>query len=247
MNAVAEARGRGTYPLGIAARYAHLPVRTARRWIEGYDYQHGGERRRSPAIAYLNKASERPGLTTKGRIEPLLDFEELLTLLLVRAFHAKGLSLVKIKKAALRARDIYKLANPFASAMFRSDGNKTFIDLALGTRGRDRQLIDLLSDQGQFREVVEPSLYKDVVFVDGMAGEWWPIGQGHSVVLDPRRQFGAPHIKGTGVRTDVVADMVAAEGGDSNAVAAAADWFGIGCDQVADAVDFETRFLESSG
>ena len=245
MNAVAETRGRGAYPLGIAARYARLPIRTARRWIEGYDYKHKGERRRSPAIAYLEAANGRPGQGKGGRIESLLDFEELLTLLLVQAFHAKGLSLPKIKKAALRARDVYNLANPFASAQFRSDGSKTFIDLAPRTKGKERQLIDLLSDQVQFREIVEPSLYKDVVFVGDRAGEWWPLGKDHSVVLDPGRQFGAPHIKGTGVRTDVVAEMVAAESGGLAAVASTADWFGLGRDQVTDAVDFETRFLES--
>ena len=102
----------------------------------------------------------------------------------------------------------------------------------------------MLSDQRQFQEVVEPSLYRDVVFTGERAGEWWPMGKDHSVVLDPRRQFGAPHIKGTGVRTNVIAQMVAAEGGETpEAIAAAADWFGLGRDQVADAVQFERRWL----
>ncbi len=174
----------------------------------------------------------------------MLDFEELLTLLLVQAFNAKGLSLSKIKRAATRARDVYNLANPFASTQFRSDGNRTFIDLAPRTKGRERQLIDLLSDQTQFRELVEPSLFKDVVFIEDRAGEWWPLGKDHSVVLDPRRQFGAPHMKGTGVRTDVIAEMVAAERGGQAAIASTTDWFGLGRDQVTDAVAFEVRLLE---
>ena len=49
------------------------------------------------------------------------------------------------------------------------------------------------------------------------------------------------------MRTDVLAEMVAAEGGDRAALAATADWFGIGRDQVADAVEFEARWLESPG
>nr|WP_294563172.1 DUF433 domain-containing protein [uncultured Rhodopila sp.] len=214
-----------------------MPPRTVRRWIEGYDYTHKGERRRSRPIAYLDGAEKR------GRGQPLLDFEELLTLLLVEAFHRRGLSLSKIKRAAARAKDVYKIENPFASAKFRSDGNKAFIDLAPKTKGRERELIDVLSDQHQFREVVEPSLYKDVVFLGDRAGEWWPLGKDHSVVLDPRRQFGSPHIKGTGIRTDVIAQMVGAEGGGPAAIAAAADWFGLGREQVADAVDFEGRWL----
>jgi uncharacterized protein (DUF433 family) len=244
MNALAEQTGRGMYPLGDAARLAHLPALTVRRWIEGYDYKHRGERRRSQPIAYLDHASNPRGVgQARKRPKVFLDFEELLTLLLVEAFHRKGLSLPKIKKAAARARDVYQLENPFASAQFRSDGNKTFIDLAPRGRGKERELVDLLSDQRQFHEIVEPSLFKDVVFMGERAGEWWPLGKDHSVVLDPRRQFGAPHIKGTGVRTDVIAQMVTAEGGGAEAVAATADWFGLGRDQVVDAVEFEGRWL----
>ena len=244
MNAVAEQRGRGAYPLGDAARLAHLPPRTVRRWIEGYGYKHKGERRSSQPIAYLENARNRSGEKQgRGRPQPLLDFEDLLTLLLVEAFHRKALSLSKIKKAAARARDVYGLENPFASAQFRSDGNKAFIDLTPRGRGKEREFIDILSDQRQFHEIVEPSLFRDVVFIGERAGEWWPLGKDHSVVLDPRRQFGAPHIKGTGVRTDVIAQMVAAEGGGPAAIAATADWFGLGRDQVADAVDFEGRWL----
>ena len=55
----------------------------------------------------------------------------------------------------------------------------------------------------------------------------------------PARQFGAPHIAGTGVRTDVIAQAVAAEGGNERAVEAVADWFGVTPKQVQDAVYFE--------
>lgn len=68
-------------------------------------------------------------------------------------------------------------------------------------------------------------------------------GKDHSVLLDPQRQFGSPHIKGTGNRTDVIAQMEGAEGGGPAAIAAAADWFGLGREQVADAVNFEGRWL----
>ncbi len=243
MNALAKQPGRGMYPLGHAARLAHLPALTVRRWIEGYDYKHFGERRRSQPIAYLEHASNRRG-EGQGRRRPqaFLDFEELLTLLLVEAFHRKGLSLPKIKKAAARARDVYQLENPFASAQFRSDGNKTFIDLAPRGRGKERELVDLLSDQRQFHEIVEPSLFKDVVFMGERAGEWWPLGKDHSVVLDPRRQFGAPHIKGTGVRTDVIADAVAAEGGGDVAIRSVASWFGLKEEQVRAADQAETEW-----
>jgi hypothetical protein len=204
--------GEAVYPLGEAARLSHLSPLTVRRWLEGYDYKHKGERRRSQPVSYLAKA--KTDADEPRTHEPTLDFEQLLTLMLVRAFRDRGLSLPKIKAAAAKARDLYDLANPFVSKQFRSDGHRIFVDLEPKARGRGNQLVDVLSDQQQFREIVEPSLFRDVVFVGGRAGQWWPMGRDRSVVLAPSRQFGAPHITGTGVRTDVVADMVTAEGGD---------------------------------
>ena len=233
---------RGTYPLAEAARLAHMRTRTARRWVEGYDYRRSGEQRRSEGVPYLlTDSAITESLTRPGqRSAPVLDFQQLLTLLLVRAFHEKGLSLRKIKAAAARAKELYKVENPFISKQFRSDGNRVFIDLdRAASDGRERDLIDVLSDQRQFRQIVEPSLFKDVVFVADKAGQWWPLGREHSVLVDPSRQFGQPHVAPTGVRTDVVADMVEAEGGGSEGAEAAAEWYGLRPDQVLDAVRFE--------
>ncbi len=37
--------GRGVYPIPVAARLAKLDTRTARRWVEEYQYGYRGERR----------------------------------------------------------------------------------------------------------------------------------------------------------------------------------------------------------
>lgn len=221
---------RGAYPVRVAARLAHLAPRTARRWIEGYDYDYQGERRRSDPVAYLSHVAGEGA-------NAILDFEQLLTLLLVKAFNGEGLGLPTIKRAARRAKDLYRTRNPFITKQFRSDGNNVFVDLE--APGRERELINVLSDQREFREIVEPFLFKDIVFIGENAGEWWPLGPDRAVVLIPNRQFGAPHIASRGVRTDVVAQAVTAEGGGKPANAAVADWFGLTYDQVKDAVEFE--------
>lgn len=252
MNAAAAKLQGGAYPLRVAARLAHMRPITVRRWIEGYRYTRDGEQKLSAGVPYLLTTPHATALDDapeEGRREgrrqaPLLDFEQLLTLLLVRAFHQRGLSLPKIKAAAARAKEFYGLENPFVSRRFKSDGNRVFIDLDPSAQGRERELIDVLSDQRQFREVVEPSLFRDVVFVGDRAGEWWPLGRDRSVLLSPGKQFGAPHIAGTGVRTDVVADFVAAEGGGELGVEAAAEWFGLAPQQVEDAVEFEGEWLQ---
>lgn len=245
MNVSAAWTGQGAYPLGEAARFSHMPARTVRRWLSGYDYRHKGEIRRSEPVTYLAKVdwTAPPDAVPMRREDQVLDFEQLLTLLLVSAFNRGGLGLPKIKKAAARARQLYGLENPFVSNLFRSDGNRVFIELAPASRGRERHMVDLLSDQHQFREIVEPSLFKDVVFVESRAGEWRPLGLARTVAVNPKVQFGAPHVAGTGVRTDVVAQMHAAEGSDEAAATAVQEWFGLTPEQVVDAVEFERKWL----
>jgi uncharacterized protein (DUF433 family) len=230
----AKVYGRGAYPIRVAARLAHLDPQTARRWVEGYEYGYRGERRQSAPISYLAKARPAEG----GLV---LDFEQLLTLQLVKAFKDRGLGLPTIKRAAARAQQVFGGTNPFVTRRFRSDGNHVFIDL--DAPGRERELINVLSDQREFREIVEPSLFRDVVFVGDDASEWWPLGRDHAVMLAPDRQFGAPHIAGKGIRTDVLAQAVAAEGGGEEAVKAVADWYDLTPMQVCDAVEFEGPWL----
>src|ERR1700760_4940485 len=94
--------GRGVYPIRTAARPAHLDPETARRGVEGYEYGYRGERRRSAPITFLAKAKAKA-----SEDGPLLDFEQLLTLLLVKAFKDRGLSLSTIKRAAAKAQQDY--------------------------------------------------------------------------------------------------------------------------------------------
>jgi len=233
MDAAAEQNREGIYPLAIAARIAQLAPQTARRWVKGYHFPYKGERRHSDPITYL----ARPGTAATRD----LTFEELLTLRLVKPFKDKGLGLPTIKKAAQKAAAEYGVDNPFITQRFRSDGRSVFLDLDV--TGEQRQLVNVLTDQHQFREIVEPSLFRDVVFVEGWPREWRPLGRAHSVIITPSKQFGAPHIAGKGVRTDVVADAVRAEGGDDRAIEAVAEWFGLTEAEVREAVRFEGEWL----
>jgi uncharacterized protein (DUF433 family) len=71
----------------------------------------------------------------------------------------------------------------------------------------------------------------------------FPLGREHAVVLRPDRVFGVPHVAGSGVRTDVIAQAVAAEGGGDAAVSSVATWFGIPEASVRDAVMAEAEWL----
>ena len=224
------------YPLAYAAMLAGLDAATARRWTRGYSYTYKGEQKRSAPVLHLSLRPAADGAD--------LTFEELLTLRLVRAFREKGLGLPTIKKAARIATARYQIGNPFVTKAFRSDGRTVFIELTQSgqVQGGERVLVEALTGQQQFRDVVEPSLFKDVVFVGDFPGQWFPLGKDKPVVIRPDRAFGAPHVEDTGVRTDVIADAVAAEGGDNAAVRSVASWFGLTEEQVRAANQAETEW-----
>lgn len=224
------------YPLAYAAALAGLDVNTARRWVRGYSYSHKGERRQSAPVVHLASQGEaaRRNLT----------FAQLLTLRLVRAFREQGLGLPTIKKAAQIAAEHFGRENPFVTRAFLTDGKNVFLDLerSPGLPGQDRLLINALTRQQEFRAVVEQSLFDNVVFVGDTPTEWSPLGKEHAIVIRPDRAFGAPHVRGSGVRTDVIADAVAAEGGSPTAIHAVAEWFRLSDAQVQDALNAEKQW-----
>lgn len=224
------------YPVAYAATLTGLDPTTARRWLRGYAFTHKGERRQSAPIV--------PPAFAGTPANDLLSFEELLTLRLVRGFRRHGLGLPTIKRAAQAAVSRYGISNPFVTKAFRTDGRQVFLELEQqgDVPQEERVLVHALTGQQQFVEVVEPSLFQDVVFAGDVPGEWYPIGKDHTVVLRPDRALGAPHVAGTGVRTDVIADAVEAEGGGPAAERSVASWFGLEEHQVRDAVAAEAQW-----
>ena len=224
------------YPVPYAARLVRLDTNTARRWVKGYAYTHKGERKHTSPVVQLVPTDAIPGAN--------LTFEQLLTLRLVRAFRERCLGLPTIRKAAQLAVDRWHVTNPFVTKAFRSDGRSIFIELTSRSDvpGAERVMVDALSGQQQFRGVVEPSLFRDVVFVGERPNEWYPLGSDNLVVIRPDRAFGAPHIANSGVRTDVLAEAVTAEGGGDDAITSVASWFGVPERGVRDAVAAEAEW-----
>jgi uncharacterized protein (DUF433 family)/DNA-binding transcriptional MerR regulator len=235
--------GTGLYPLREAARLAQLDTRTARRWAEGYTYGPEGEQRFSRGVLPLSLPP------VDGARD--LTFTELLTLRLVRGFRETGLSLQTIKRVAAKAASDFGQNAPFVSRRFRTDGSKVFLELQAEPPGgdeptmsrRERELVEILTGQRAFADVVEPSLFVNVEWVEDLAARWWPLGKDRSVLLDPAVGFGAPRIAHTGVPTATLAAAVRAEGGGEDAAAAVADWYGVTPANVADALRFETEWL----
>jgi uncharacterized protein (DUF433 family) len=244
MNAPAHLFGLGLFPLPDAARLAQLDPRTARRWTDGYPFTYKGEKRFSHGV--MSPALDRVG----GHRD--LTFAELLTLRLVKAFKGAGLGLPTIKRVAEQAAADYGLDTPFVTRRFRTDGRKIFIELqeaacanaVPAVTRHERNLIEVLSGQHQFAEVVEPSLFANVDWHDDLASRWWPLGKTCAVTLDPQVMFGTPHVANTRVPTSVIADAVKAEGGGEAAIRSVGEWHGLTVGQIQDAVRFEIEWFK---
>lgn len=247
MNVSSPPTGLGLFPLPEAARLAQLDLRTARRWAAGYHFTYKGEKRFSRGVLPIELDR------VHGRYD--LTFPEMLTLRLVKAFKGAGLALRTIKKVAERAATDFDLATPFISKRFRTDGRRVFLELQEdmpanndepAVTRRERELIEVLTGQQQFADIVEPSLFANVDWTDDLASRWWPLGKVCAVNLDPTVIFGAPRIDATRIPTGVVANEVKAEGGGEPAMKAVADWHGLKLQQVEDAVRFETEWFQSA-
>jgi uncharacterized protein (DUF433 family) len=243
VNAHVPAPALGVYPLAEAARLAQLDRSTARRWAQGYAFRYRGEARYSPGVVLLALPS------IGSQVD--LTFAELLTLRLVKGFKEAGLSLRTIKRVAEVASQHLGTLTPFVSRRFRTDGRKVFEEVQHlapnndepSVPRRERELIEVLSGQRQFADIVEPSLYANVEWSEDVASRWWPLGMARGVVLEPGIACGAPRIAHTRLTTAAIAAAVVAEGGGEDAMAAVAKWYEIALGQVRDAVDFETGWL----
>jgi len=215
---------RGIYSLAEASRLTKVSKGRIRRWIRGYDYHVGEARRHSDAV-------------WQGGLEPIagkiaLSFLDLVEIRFVEEFLRAGVSWKTMRKTRARAREEFDTEHPFCSNRFVTDGEKILLREAEDCA--DEVLLDLLSNQQEFRRIVEPFL-RQLEFADDQLTRWWPMGKDRSVVVDPTRNFGQPTTAKSGVPTQVLVSSLRA----NSSVDAVARWYEVMPNEVEDAAAFE--------
>ena len=215
----------GIYDPPEAARY----LRVGSLWAGEYALDS------TTLIRWIRRGLASPELKhVRGR-ELLLEFNDLISMRVVIALRASGVSWREIRHTEAWLREQTGLSHPLATEDLWTGQGELFVDWT-------RRLISG-SRNGQ---VAFALLQEYLIPVHGLrfstethiASSWEPRA---GVLLEPRIQFGAPCIKGTRIPTRTVAGMV--EAGDSP------DWvaigFGITTAEVEAACEWESRLAAS--
>ncbi|GIK19269.1 MAG: hypothetical protein AMXMBFR77_14420 [Phycisphaerales bacterium] len=213
--------GVGSYGIPEAARFAHVNVRTANRWMTG-----SGEGRRDRLF--------QPDLPpVKGR--HAVSFLDLIDLLVVGRFREAGISLQTIRRVYSQLRKSLDTPHPFGHQRLLTDGRTVFME-TLDHVG-DRLLEEVLTGQRAMPEILKPYLKQVEYARDTQTATRWNIA--HGVVIDPARSFGKPVIAAEGTTTFVLARSYYAN--DEN-VDLVADLFDVSPAAVQQAVAFERDY-----
>jgi uncharacterized protein (DUF433 family) len=226
-----EVFGIGAYTTAEAAKLLHMHQKTLRRWVQGYDYDHGDGLKEQPALWNPQYDFARDG--------PLLGFRDLIEARIVHALRRTRIGLPTIRLCIHRAKEMLGEDHPFSTRAFKTDGRKIFLEI---TKGVDEPgLIDLKDRQHVFRDFVLPSL-SGLEFGDARAERWWLVPGRKTLVVDPNRSFGQPIIASAGLLTSRAVQEVKAEGSPERV----AKLYEIPVRAVRDALDFESGRLQQA-
>ena len=216
--------GLGAYSVSFASKLIELNPQTIRRWLFGH--AQSGSSYSAVAHAQL----------------PLLDghyavsFLDLMELRVIHQFLELGVSLQMIRKVTDKARILLRTDYPYSTRLFRTDGRTIFADLE---GEAPEALLEVISDQWVFEDVIGPSLH-DLDYPNEKEAssphQWWVAGRDRQIIVDPRRAFGMPVIREGSISTRLLANMV-----DSNDITSVAALYDVPEEAVSDAVDFEVR------
>ena len=218
---------KGIYTVSDAARLLSLKPPTIRRWGFGYERR---RKRYDPAIK-----NELPVIAGTRA----LSFLELVELLYIKGLLQSGHSWKRVREAAKVAAREMQVDHPFATRRFFADPGAIYT--LVSPKNREPILIEL-AGHGQIamREVLRTYLHQldfSLDDVNEIAVRWYPVGREAPIVVDPILAFGAPTIRGTGIRTDLLAEHVGSD--DEEAIDDVAWWFELEPWKVKAAVEFE--------
>jgi uncharacterized protein (DUF433 family) len=206
-----------------AARLLGLRTDSVRRWIDGYE-------RAGTSYAPVIR-EERTG-------SDVVTWGEFVEAGYLREYRARRVSLQYLRPVIALLREEIGVRYPLATLEPYTSGRRLALKVQR-TVGLDPALSIVVLGRDGSPQLADPAqaFVEKVDFAgqgDRDAERLYPLGRTIPVVLDPDRGFGEPTLRG-GVRTDVVAELVAA-GEDPADVA---DMYGVASEDVDAAIAYE--------
>lgn len=168
---------RGIYTLADCVSLLKQPRETVREWtLKGLAPTRRKGQRLSP---------------------PSYNFLDLVSLYVVSELRKRGVPLTKIRVAEEWLRKECGYDRPLATTHLYSAGKDILVRLSVEDGVEHRLVAASRYGQGAIEEAFH-CVMERVLYEDGVAIRWtpWP-----DVEVDPRRQFGAPCVAGTGIQT----------------------------------------------
>ena len=222
--------GKGIYSLPTAAKILKMNPRKMRRWINGYTYHKNMECRFIKPL-FKTEFSYNPN-------DEIISFLDLTELLFIEVFIGYGISVQKIREAAIAAAKLLDTSHPFALRKMFTDGKSIFAKIAKASN--DTSLLDLINKQYQFIEIIEPTLFECIDFDrHNYAERWWPLGKNKDIILDPSRSMGQPILNKYNVRTELIYELYKT----NHSINEIRDWYELDENAIETAIDYEKKLI----
>ncbi len=142
----------------------------------------------------------------------------------------------KLRKLWDRMSTAFDTVHPFARKELYADahGRELFYNIAV--EDEPVELVDAMDQQRAFPEVLLPFLDRVEYNGDSHFAQVFPLMG--NVVLDPRRKYGTPTVRGTGMATSILYECYKANSSED----AVADWYNVTPEDVREAIAFETGY-----
>lgn len=211
--------GTGIYTLPDIANILHLPAGKVRRWM--HEYWH----------LRFSSSAESEFSYGSGK-ELVTNFLTLIEFFTFYQLRQEGVSAQKIVKAHQVLAKTFRTKYPFAKSNLLTDGKQILFDGEVGNIIKADETLQIT-----IKEVIEPFCKKVEFNEDDIVKRFYPMGKDHSIVIDPKRQFGQPVIDNTNVLVETVYNLHC--GGES--VETIISLYAITVDQVNDAINYYHR------
>ena len=222
--------GKGIYTLSTAAKILRMNPQKMRRWVNGYTYYKNMEFRKIKPLIKTEFEYDYNDI--------IISFLDLTEFLFINTFIGYGISIQKIRKAAVAACKLLNTEHPFALRKMFTDGKSIFGKIAKTTD--DPSLLDLIKNQYQFGEMVEPFLLECIDFDKSYYAEkWWPLGKKEDIVLDPSRNMGQPILNKYNVKTELIFNLYKT----NHSINEISEWYELDKKAIESAISFENGLV----